>query len=167
MLLIGTRCQPSFQPAERDVRYALSETTVPLKQKVKGSTPKCQRNEISDSNGRWHEYSPEDYSHAKLYITDSRTSVSLDISFRWSSDITPMNFPALESQPKERIRSTTKSFFILQQCNLEWFLLWSPLFLCVSTSQWWQWPNKLHFRFLQTDQQHWGKFEMCFFKSIS
>ena len=134
MLLIGTRCQPSFQPAERDVRYALS------------LRPPCHWSK------KW-KAALQSASGTKFRIlmaagmsTLLKIILMLSCTLRTAELPFPLTFPSADHRisrpwtfqlwkepaelPKERIRNTTKSFFILQQCNLEWFLLWSPLF-CV------------------------------------
>ena len=98
----------SFQPAERDVRY---QTTIQHHWSKKwkhfswsASGTKFRILMATIGLPSTSDYS--DYSKLKLYITD-RTSVSLDISFRWSSDITPMNFP----RGKPEMERTQQSHF--------------------------------------------------------
>ena len=102
----------SFQPAERDVRY---QTTIQHHWSKKwkhfswsASGTKFRILMATIGLPSTSDYS--DYSKLKLYITD-RTSVSLDISFRWSSDITPMNFP----RGKPEMERTQQSRF--SSCN--------------------------------------------------
>ena len=118
----------SFQPAERDVRY---QTTIQHHWSKKwkhfswsASGTKFRILMATIGLPSTSDYS--DYSKLKLYITD-RTSVSLDISFRWSSDITPMNFP----RGKPEMERTQQSRFSF--CNNA---IWTCLpcfffFLCV------------------------------------
>ena len=119
----------SFQPAERDVRY---QTTIQHHWSKKwkhfswsASGTKFRNLMATIGLPSTSDYS--DYSKLKLYITD-RTSVSLDISFRWSSDITPMNFPR-EGKPEMEGEHNKVVFHpATMQFGLVSLLL---LFLCV------------------------------------
>ena len=120
----------SFQPAERDVRY---QTTIQHHWSKKwkhfswsASGTKFRNLMATIGLPSTSDYS--DYSKLKLYITD-RTSVSLDISFRWSSDITPMNFP----RGKPEMERTQQSRF--SSCNnaIWTCLLASSFFVCPPT----------------------------------
>ena len=118
----------SFQPAERDVRY---QTTIQHHWSKKwkhfswsASGTKFRILMATIGLPSTSDYS--DYSKLKLYITD-RTSVSLDISFRWSSDITPMNFP----RGKPEMERTQQSRFSHPATMQFGLVFLASSFLCV------------------------------------